>query len=35
VATRQELVARVFLDDYQPEIVRGTPLSSRGHFERD
>lgn len=35
VANRQELVARVFLDDYLPEVAQGTPLTSRGHFERD
>jgi DNA-binding CsgD family transcriptional regulator len=32
VASRRELVARVFLDDYLPQIVRGTPLSSGGGF---
>lgn len=34
VASRQELVARVFLDEYLPEVVRGTPLTSRGRFEQ-
>jgi DNA-binding CsgD family transcriptional regulator len=34
VANRQELVARVFLDDYLPEVAQGTPLTSRGHFDR-
>jgi DNA-binding CsgD family transcriptional regulator len=34
VASRQELVARVFLDEYLPEVVRQTPLTSRGHFDR-
>jgi len=34
VASRQELVARVFLDEYLPEVVRMTPLTSRGRFER-
>ena len=33
VASRQELVARVFLDEYLPEVVRKTPLTSRGRFE--
>jgi DNA-binding CsgD family transcriptional regulator len=33
VASRQELVARVFLDEYLPEVVRQTPLTSRGRFE--
>jgi DNA-binding CsgD family transcriptional regulator len=35
VASRQELVARVFLDEYLPEVIRHTPLTSRGRFERD
>lgn len=34
VASRQELVARVFLDEYLPDVARSTPLTSRGHFER-
>ena len=34
VASRQELVARVFLDEYLPEVARKTPLTSRGRFER-
>jgi Bacterial regulatory proteins, luxR family len=29
VASRQELVARVFLDEYLPEVVRQTPLTSQ------
>jgi DNA-binding CsgD family transcriptional regulator len=33
VRSRQELVARVFLDEYLPEVVRETPLTSRGRFE--
>jgi DNA-binding CsgD family transcriptional regulator len=33
VASRQELVARVFLDEYLPEVVQKTPLTSRGRFE--
>jgi DNA-binding CsgD family transcriptional regulator len=35
VASRQELVARVFLDEYLPEVVVRTPLTSRGRFDRD
>ena len=35
VASRQELVARVFLDEYLPGVVRQTPLTSRGRFDRD
>lgn len=35
VASRQELVARVFLDEYLPEVVRRTPLTSRGRFDRE
>ena len=35
VSSRQELVARVFLDEYLPDVVRQTPLTSRGRFERD
>ena len=34
VASRQELVARVFLDEYLPEVVQRTPLTSRGRFDR-
>ncbi|QEC47765.1 helix-turn-helix transcriptional regulator [Baekduia soli] len=34
VGSRQELVARVFLDEYLPEVVRQTPLTSRGRFDR-
>jgi DNA-binding CsgD family transcriptional regulator len=33
VASRQELVARVFLDEYLPEVVQRTPLTSRGRFD--
>ncbi len=33
VSSRQELVARVFVDEYLPEVVRQTPLTSRGRFE--
>jgi DNA-binding CsgD family transcriptional regulator len=32
VASRQELVARIFLDDYLPRIAAGTPLDSSGRF---
>jgi DNA-binding CsgD family transcriptional regulator len=35
VASRQELVARVFLDEYLPEVVVRTPLTSRGRFDRN
>ena len=35
VASRQEFVARVFLDEYLPEVVRSTPLTSRGRFDRE
>ena len=30
VASRQELVARVFLDEYLPDVAQQTPLTSRG-----
>lgn len=33
VASRQELVARVFLDEYLPDVVQQTPLTSRGRFD--
>jgi DNA-binding CsgD family transcriptional regulator len=33
VSSRQELVARVFLDDYMPQIARGSALTSGGSFE--
>jgi DNA-binding NarL/FixJ family response regulator len=33
VSSRQELVARVFLEEYLPEVVAGTPLASTGRFE--
>ena len=32
VASRRELVARIFLDDYLPRIARRTPLASSGGF---
>ncbi len=35
VTSRQELVARVFFDEYLPEFVRQTPLTSHGRFETD
>jgi DNA-binding NarL/FixJ family response regulator len=34
VASRQELVARVFLDEYLPDVVQRTPLTSKGRFDR-
>jgi DNA-binding CsgD family transcriptional regulator len=34
VTSRRELVARVFLDEYLPEVVRQTPLTSKGRFDR-
>jgi DNA-binding CsgD family transcriptional regulator len=34
VASRQELVARVFLDEYLPKVLQQTPLTSRGRFDR-
>ena len=33
VGSRQELVARVFLDEYLPEVIRQTPLTSHGRFD--
>jgi DNA-binding NarL/FixJ family response regulator len=33
VASRQELVARVFLDEYLPEVIRQTPLTTHGRFD--
>jgi DNA-binding CsgD family transcriptional regulator len=35
VSSRQELVARVFLDEYLPEVIQQTPLTSHGRFEAD
>ena len=32
VSTRQELVARVFLDNYMPQLAMRTPLSAAGGF---
>ena len=32
VSSRQELVARVFLDDYMPQVARGSALTSNGTF---
>jgi hypothetical protein len=32
VSSRQELVARIFLDDYLPPIAAGAPLNSTGQF---
>ena len=34
VGSRQELVARVFLDDYMPQLVTRAPLTSKGTFAR-
>jgi DNA-binding CsgD family transcriptional regulator len=34
VASRQELVARIFLDDYMPQILQQTPLTSAGGFAK-
>src|SRR5207302_7311908 len=34
VASRHELVARVFLDEYVPAVAQSTPLTSRGRFDR-
>jgi DNA-binding CsgD family transcriptional regulator len=33
VSSRQELVARIFLDDYLPRAAAGTPINSSGAFE--
>ena len=33
VASRQELVARVFLDEYLPEVIQQTPITSHGRFD--
>ncbi len=33
VSTRQELVARVFLEEYLPEVIGGTDIASTGRFE--
>ena len=35
VASRQELVAKVFLDEYLPEVAQQTPLTSHGRFDRE
>jgi DNA-binding CsgD family transcriptional regulator len=32
VSSRQELVARIFLDDYMPRLAQGAPLGSAGRF---
>ena len=32
VSSRQELVARVFLDEYLPRLTHGAPLTSTGSF---
>jgi DNA-binding NarL/FixJ family response regulator len=33
VTSRQQLVGRIFLDDYLPDVVRGTSLRSDGGFD--
>ena len=35
VGSRQELVARVFMEEYLPEVIQRTPLTSHGRFEVD
>jgi DNA-binding NarL/FixJ family response regulator len=35
VGSRQEFVARVFLEEYLPEVVIQTPITSKGRFELD
>lgn len=35
VSSRQELVAKVFLDEYLPEVIQQTPITSHGRFEVD
>jgi DNA-binding NarL/FixJ family response regulator len=35
VSSRQELVARVFLDEYLPEVAVQAPITSKGRFELD
>ena len=35
VSSRQELVARIFLDDYLPQLAQRTPLTSSGGFARN
>ena len=35
VASRHELVARIFLDDYAPHLTQRTPLTSTGGFVQD
>jgi DNA-binding NarL/FixJ family response regulator len=32
VSSRQELVARIFFNDYLPHIAAGTPITSTGGF---
>ncbi len=32
VSSRQELVARIFLDDYLPQLISGAPLDATGRF---
>ena len=35
VTSRQELVAKVFLDEYLPEVIQQTPITSHGRFDVD
>lgn len=35
VGSRQELVARLFMEEYLPEVMQRTPLTSHGRFEVD
>ena len=35
VSSRQELIARIFLDDYLPQLAQRTPLTARGGFGQD
>jgi DNA-binding CsgD family transcriptional regulator len=35
VSSRQELVARVFLDQYMPQLAQARPLTSNGQFARE
>jgi DNA-binding CsgD family transcriptional regulator len=35
VSSRQERVTRVFVDEYLPEVMRQTPLTPRGRFDRE
>ena len=35
VSSRQELIARIFLDDYLPQLAQRAPLTARGGFGQD